>query len=56
MRTLYAALTTVLAWLYVYEIADTEPATAQALVIILGGFIVGSLVKAANELKKEDRD
>lgn len=56
MKTLYAALTTALAWLYAFELGKTNPAGAQIVVILLGSFIVGSLVKAANELKKEERD
>lgn len=54
MRYFYATLTTALAWCYVFEIADTAPYVAQFLTVILGSFIIGALVKAANDLKKED--
>ena len=56
MKTLYALLTTGLAWAYAFELAKTNVAGAQIVVIILGSFIVGALVKAANDLKKEDRE
>ena len=56
MKTLYAVLTTVLAWAYAFELGKTNATGAQLVVLILGSFIVGSLVKAANDLKKEDRD
>lgn len=56
MKTLYALLTTVLAWAYAFELGKTNATGAQIVVLILGSFIVGSLVKAANELKKEDNE
>lgn len=56
MKTIYALLTTVLAWLYVFELAKTDRVAAQVLVLLLGSFIVGSIMKALNDLKKEGQD
>lgn len=54
MKTIYAALTTALAWLYAFELGKTDPTGAQIVVLLLGSFIVGAIVKAANDLKRDE--